>query len=524
MIEKKTFCVIQESQQTNYRLLCFLLSLNRIEKHANCIVVCKKKTKEFITSFPLKMELKLHFIIITKKDWQFIDIYRHILKTILLSINKFGHCIFIRDNLTQFRKLEIPDEIREQGYGFHKRIFNSHIEENNKLRYHSEILYVNKEEFITQIESLLEIPNFHKKTKFSKKERKLFLKNVINIEYKYLEKYNTQHFFPYETLISSEDFFSFDDILKINDIKQDLTWKEKKITFFGIRMEKVNPQVKKLNQCLLNLLLNYNIFYNNLIRLGNSNVKIQFVKPNMNNIGLWNRTNNPNGLYDVIEMFEKEYPKFTSSERQSRNYFSVNNIAILDKPGSNFLSNDLYKYNGIIGTSFDALQVKTINQDPYLKNFAFGFYFFENPKWLDEYFYGHKDILLTLPRAIESCNMHQGEKNNNTIFINKEPMTYDQIVDSLTNTKFVFLEKFDSNLMVLCFALGCVPIFESLDIRPPDLKWDKHYLFLDIPSKEKREQVYEKMRKDVLDYYEYHISPKNAFKKLVYHLFVRDIE
>ena len=59
MLEKKTFCVVEESEQSNYRLLCFLLSLNRIEKHANCIVVCKKKTKEFITSFPLKMELKI---------------------------------------------------------------------------------------------------------------------------------------------------------------------------------------------------------------------------------------------------------------------------------------------------------------------------------------------------------------------------------------------------------------------------------------------------------------------------------
>lgn len=523
--EKKTFCFIQENNLTDRRLLCALITLNTIEKgNTNCIIVCKKKTKEFINSFPISMKLKLHFIITSKKKFQFIDIYRYILKTLNYGIKRFGDCIFIRDSLIMTHKLNISPEIKNQGYAFHKRIFNSHDKENDKCRYNSEVLYVNNPEFITQIESLLEIPNFHKKNTFTKKEQSLFYKNINTIEYKYKEKYNTQYFLPYETIISTEDFFSFDNKLNLKDITKELTWEDKKISFLAIRLEKVRPQVKSLNEKLYKLLLMYDVFYSNIIYLGNLNETIKFLKPFEKNIGIWDRQNNSKGLYDVIDMFIQEYPRFCSSVSVKTNHFSVMKYAILDKPGVDFLSNELYSYNYILGTYCDANQVKTIKEDKMLNNFNFGFYFFENPKWLDEYYYNHKDLLSTLPRTNESCSMHQEQKCNNCIYINNNFCTYDKIIDILTDTKFIFLKKFDSNLMVLCFAFGCIPIFESLDIRPFDLEWDKHYLFLDLPCDEEREQLYKKMQKNVLDYYEKHISPKNAFKTLVNHFFIRDIE
>lgn len=521
---KKTFCIVGESFIQRYRLLSFITTLNSVETNANCIIACRKETEELIKSFPLKFTIKIHFITIRSKEWKFIDMYKYILRTIKYCVEKFGSCIFIRDNLILVRKIEISDEIKKQGYGFHKRLYEAHLPEINMTRFHSEIVYVNNLEFVNNIEELLEIPDFHRKGRFTKKEKKIFQKNVVNIEYKYVEKYKTKYLFPYETLITTEDFFSFEPKIEIKNITSNLMWKDKKISVFGVRMEKPRPQMKQLNQELLKLILKYNIFYSNIIQLSNPNIKIKFMLPVMKNIGIWNRQIITSGMYEIIEMFEKEYPNYCSKEIHPNKFFSVNKYALIDKPHANFLCNDIYQYYSILSLSYSGPQLKIIKNDRDITNHNFGFYFFEKPKWLDEYFNEHKEILHTLERNKESCVISQQETLRNSIFINGKVKTGDEIIDILTDTKFVFFEKFDTNLMVLCFALGCIPVFESLDVKPYELECNKHYCFVDLPEEEEREKTYEKMRKNVLDYYEQNISPKNAFKKLVNHLFIRDIQ
>lgn len=525
--ERKSFCLVEETTLYSYRLLSFILLLNTIEKDVNCVVVCTKKTKQLITEFPIKYKLRLHFITFSKKKASFEDIYRYILKALLFSIEKFGHGIFIRDTQIMVHQLEIPTEIKEQGYGFHKRFFNSHEEQNNKTRYNFELLYVRDASFITNLESLMNFPDFHKITRFTKKQSTLFYKNITHIEFKYQEHYKTQHFFPYETSVATEDFFSYDELIKLPEITSNLYWKEKPITFMNIRMEKISPQIKNVNTKLLQLLMKYNNIYGNTLHLCNPNNKISFNIPIRNNIGLWNRSHEIPGLYQVIEMFEEYYPHYCSSRALPCKYFSVNKTALIDKPRAENIIDDLYAFHNILFCSYGGKMMKMCKSDDKLNTMIqLGFYFYEKPRWLDNYFQNHKELLQTLERNKDSCNLtvYQGNSGGSNFFINNVFKTEDEIIDILTDTRFVFLENFDCNLMVLCFALGCIPVFECLDVKPFELECNKHYCFIDMPKKEEREKVYEKMRKNVLSFYEQHISPKNAFKSLVNHLFVRNIE
>lgn len=524
MQEKKTFCLVEETIFTHHRLLSFILMLNAIEKNANCVIVCHKQTRDFISKFPMKLNLKLYFITITGKEWNFVHIFKYMLKTIKFCIKKFGHCIFLRDTLTLIRKIDIPENIKHQGYGFHKRIYKSHIPETNKQSYNFEILYVNNSNFVNQIESLLEIPDFHKKSRFTKKINELFNKNVQNIEYNFCVKYNTKYVFSPETLIATEDFFSFDEVLQINDITENLEWNNLKITALAIRMEKPRPQIKHINQQLLGLLLKYDNFYNNILHLSNIHTKVRFVLPLKESIGIWDRNKYGSGLYELIEIFESLYPKYFSLNSIPCKYFAVNKTAIIDKPNDYYLSEELYGYYSVITTDYCGKQIKTLRNDSKIDNFQFGFYFFENPKWLDDYFCEHKELLYTFERNIEFCTVCQERNLNNSIFINGEVKTNDEIVDILTDVKFVLLKEFNCNLMVLCFALGCVPVFESLDVKPFEVTCDTHFCFVEIPEKDQRESIYEKMRTNILSYYEQEISPKNVIKKLTNYLFIRNIE
>ena len=123
-------------------------------------------------------------------------------------------------------------------------------------------------------------------------------------------------------------------------------------------------------------------------------------------------------MYEIIEIFEKEYPNYCSKEIHLNKFFSVNKYALIDKPHANFLCNDIYQYYSILSLSYSGPQLKIIKNDRDITNHNFGFYFFEKPKWLDEYFNEHKEILHTLERNKESCVISQQETLRNSIFIN----------------------------------------------------------------------------------------------------------
>ena len=58
----------------------------------------------------------------------------------------------------------------------------------------------------------------------------------------------------------------------------------------------------------------YNILYMLLINLKYSNNKIEFVVPKKDGISIWDRTNDPPGLYELIDMITEDNEYFGKVE------------------------------------------------------------------------------------------------------------------------------------------------------------------------------------------------------------------
>ena len=181
------------------------------------------------------------------------------------------------------------------------------------------------------------------------------------------------------------------------------------------------------------------------------------------------------------------------------------------------MTRELYLYSEILLCHYDGTLLKAIKEDDKLSE-SFMFYYYEDPKFLDEYFYTHLESIKSTPRTIESLSL---EKNNkNYIIRDRGVFLLKETINILLKTKYVIMENFNMSLMVLCFALGCVPIFNNIDFLLKGISFGQHYAVKEIPASDK----YLRMKNKVLSYYEEHISPTNTFKKLVNHLFIRDIQ
>ena len=69
----------------------------------------------------------------------------------------------------------------------------------------------------------------------------------------------------------------------------------------------------------------FNIIYMLLINLKYSNNKIEFVIPNRDGVSIWDRNNDPPGLYELIDMIIEKSEYFGKTEAYI-DYFSFNNF------------------------------------------------------------------------------------------------------------------------------------------------------------------------------------------------------
>lgn len=511
-----TFCFVEENNNIVfiYRLLSRVLNLNSVQPNSNCVIICSNKAKKIIKNFPITYTIKLHFIKNKFKKYGLAYTYFNIFNVLKYAIEQFGSGIYMYDAVYILRKISIPESLKSQGFGYHKKIYNSHIEEDNKKRYTFELTYANNIEFIRNIESLLEIDDLTCIQNDEDIEK--VAPQLKNIEYDFFEKYDVQYFFEPETMISTEDFLSFNNSVDVNDITQDFKYKEKNITFLNLRLNHVNTQGRELNKKLLLKLIKYNKCFFNLINLTNITKKVHFIKPMKNIFGLWNRESENPGLYEIIDFFEEKYKDYCTSMEFNYDYFSVNSMGMFDKTSDIYLTKELTIYKRIFLNNYDSSVIHEL--DKYNINYQFLFYFFQKPKLLEGYYLQNKKELLSNERTIESCSLRQ--VNNDSYTIDDTIYTEEEMFETLMNVKYVYLDKFNANLMTLCFGLGCVPIFKSLDIKPLDIELDKHYHFVTINKKIN----YTTMKKNVLSYYQKKISLSQIFKNLVNHLFVWDVE
>jgi hypothetical protein len=525
-MDKNIFCFVEETPNYKYRFFSRILLVNSFHKEAKCIIVCSEETKKFIENFPLSYDIKLVFIPNIFNTYNLIYTFTNILKVLWYAITHFGHGIYIYDNLMMVHKMVIPESIKSQGYGFHKKVFNSHDEENNKKRYSFEVIYASNKEFIKTVEDMLGIPNLHRKKKITDKHIEILKEHIDLLEFNVMEKLKTQYFLDYEVNISTEDFFSFNNEVKLSEITYDFIWKEKKITFLNLRLERNAPPQKTLHSNLLQMLIKYNRLYSHIIHFSNATQKINFILPFKKNISIWDRQKDGPGLYAILENFYTLYPEYCSITKKGAEYFSVSTLALTDKPSHHWMTKELYLHYEMLLCNYDKSLLKTVKKDSKLK-YSFLFYYFDDPLYLDEYFWAHKDCICDNERTTLSLSLKS--LKNGKYSVDSIPMnSIDEVISLLIDTKYVFLSSYTMSLMVLCFALGCVPVFaiktKSLGFPLFELEENKHYCIHNIYNNNNNNNNYDTMRSNILTYYETSISPKNTFKKLVNHLFIRNVE
>lgn len=523
-MDKNIFCLVEETPTYKYRFFSRILLINTFHNDATCVVLCSEDTKKLIEDFPVTYSIKLVFIPNIFDTSNLVYTFANILRVLWYAITHFGHGLYFYDNLMMVHKMIIPESIKSQGYGFHKKIFNSHDEENNKKRYSFEVIYASNKEFIKTVEDMLGIPNLHRKKKITDKHNNILKQNVDFLEFNVMEKMDTQHFFDYGVNISTEDFFSFDNEVKLNEITSDFTWKEKKITFLNLRLERPGIQQKSVHTHLLQMLIKYNRLYSHIIHFSNPSQKINFVLPFRKNISIWNREEDEPGLYAILENFHTMYPEYSTIMKRGCEYFSASTLALTDKPSHYWMTKELYLHYEILLCNYDKSLLKAIQKDSILKH-SFLFYYFSDPLYLDEYFWEHKDCIcdnerMTLSVSLKS--LKNGKYSVDSVTMN----SIDEVISLLIDTKYVFLSTYSMSLLVLCFALGCIPVFviktKSLGFPLFELEENKHYCIHNIYNNNNNN--YDTMRSNILTYYETSISPKNTFKKLVNHLFIRNVE
>lgn len=513
-ITNKTYCLVQENNHLKYRyrLLTRILNINAVEENCNCVILCNNDTKKLIKNFPVMFKIKLIFIKNNFKKYGLVYTYVNIMRALKFCVENYGNGIYLYDELYILRKFTINDTIKNQGFVFHKKIYKSHIEESNKSRFSFELIYASNLDFISKIEDLLNFKQFINNTAFTNKEIVELNKNIKNIEYNYYEKYEVDNFFDKETLISTEDFLGFEDNLSLTDISDNFTIKDKNIYFLNLRLNKVNKTAENINNKLLQKLNNYNRLFFNLIMMTNYQQKVSFIMPPQNVFGLWNRENENHGLYELIEFCSNQYSQYCSKKYFNYDYFSINTVCLFDKNCDIYLSRELTVYKKVYLTNYSASILKKL--DAHNISYEFMFYCFENPLKLDEYFHDNYNKILTNVRDIDLVSISKYDKDNFKI----DCSLYDlnSCIEKLVNVKYATLEKFDVSLMVLCFACGCIPIFNSIDVKPFDIELDKHYHII----KKNELLSYEKKQKYVVNYYKNKISLNKSSKKLFNSLFI----
>ena len=119
-MNKNTF--VFKNEQTN-KTLAFLLSLEKYHKEDNCVIMCNEEEKNYILSFPKKINLNLDFYIIKKIENTYGNFSRFFINFINIleySIDKYESIYYLENNFICFNKFEISEELLNEDFVFLK--------------------------------------------------------------------------------------------------------------------------------------------------------------------------------------------------------------------------------------------------------------------------------------------------------------------------------------------------------------------------------------------------------------------
>ena len=559
------FCLLEEEDNHSRFILSTLISIDFIYKNYNVLIACSEYTKRLILEFPLEFQGNIQWLILEKLDDNNIRYAKNLLLSMRETINLFGEAIYIDCRINLINKIDIPDEIKQQGIGYVRRSVG-YMSTNIQQKYIKNIFYVNDAKYLDIIEEMysknIDVWSEYDTKEYTNQELKeintKFVEYDVKIMYDLTHQQDISYFLHHKTLVSTEDFFALNDKLKLKDINS--KWqipcnliKERKnyidireyeeldvsgvdvsgvdvsgvdvsgvdvsgvdvsgvdvsgvdvsgvdvsgvdvsgvdvsgvdvsgvdvpgvdvsgavieeedttlvnISAVNIRATQLENQIIAVNKEMYSRLASYNIIYMLLVNLKFAKSKIEFVMPKRDGISIWDRTDDPPGLYELIDMITENSDYFGKVEAYV-DYFSFNNFILTDKPSKYWLNNNVRKYTGFFLCNYDNSLDQAIQkiQKPSL----FGFYYSDHPKLLEEI----SDQTLEKSKfciEIGKTKIIEYElSKKKTSLIQKSILNYSSArekLDIISQTQYVLYDKIDINLFANCLGLRAVPVIKN---------------------------------------------------------------
>jgi hypothetical protein len=542
---QSVYCIVQETPTDNQHMLGLLLSIELYNSDSTtCVICCLEETKKYIKAFPKNINLKLDFIIIDPNEkFNCLNYIKNNFCSLKYCVNKYGECLLVGKDLIMTNKMYISNATKEQGIGFIKKTCSIIDDASEFQRYSISLFYLNQAKFVdTCIESYesnlklesLYAANFDDYDEAQiKYQTQVYVNLYARLPLHLIKKCDITYFLNDYSYVGSEDFFAYDNSIKMTDITKELTYKENLISFCNIRTATLDKRIQQLNTYFLNMLINKHIVYMSLLNMKLSDKKVQFITPKRNAIGIWNRTNDCGGMYELIDLFIETYSEYSSKVEVEIDYFSIGNLLLTDKPAHIWLNNSIKKYSKLFLCNYDQSLVDILPTLPIPSSFLFYYSYF--PKALETFLTlveASADAPAAVPLArtiehIQVCPVFNTETNDLTFSVSIQDMVEEPSVDfqtlleKLMVVKYGVMEKFDMNLMATYLALGVVPvILSSANITIYDLEENVHYITAKITH---TPEEYQCLQNNGRTYYQEHIKPSAALAKLFDHIFVRNI-
>jgi len=522
-----TYCIVQESPYDQQHILGLLLSLELYDKNATCVVCCSENTQKYIKAFPKPLALHLDFAPAVFERFDCLDYIKNICHTLNYSVATYKDCVLLNKELVMTNPLVISAEVKTQGIGFIRKTIQVANEAAEFQRYSLSLLYVRELVYVNSIikhyETELSCPDLFQfvreqdqdKEQVLAQEKKL-LKIYAELPLCFVNQFTLTAFLTDYSYVGTEDFFAYENSLKIGSITQNLAIQETPIAFCNIRTDSLDKKIQQLNTYFLNILVRKHICYMSLLNLKMSGNKLQFIVPKRKAVGIWDRTHDNGGLYELIDFWATSQKSYLSQVEVEIDYFSFGNYLLTDKPAHIWLNNSIKKYTRLGICNYDTSLQAAVSTLPIPHTFLFYYAYF--PVRLEAFL----QLEEVVEKTVDYVSVHYDSVCKNAeAFTLKEAGGESVAVDflgllaRLRAVKYGYMDQVEMPLLATYLALGVVPI-----INAPlyDLAENVHYLTQPTEAAD-----YTTMRQNCLTYYAEHMAPAACLKKLLDFIFVRDL-
>ena len=297
------------------------------------------------------------------------------------------------------------------------------------------------------------------------------------------------------------------------------------IAFANIRFSALDNKIIAVSKDMIQRLAQKNILHFLLINLKNSKNGIEFIVPNKNGVGIWDRNNDSPGLYEMIDLICEDNP-YVGQKHVYSDYFSFNNFIITDKNQIFYLNNNIRKYTALFLSRYSNLQIEALNSEG--KPALFLEHISNYPKKLLEYSkleHDKKRFIIEI-------------KNNNTVvewFLGKKKRERAQktvykvenrenLLDYIRESKYFLiddneLESFHNEYLCDCYALQCLPVYKAdpkkLGLKLLNFNDNKNYIVEPENWSLLDNDSISEILKNNLNYYENNMTPKGYLNRLL---------